>query len=53
MTTKLITAYLRRIARKGGMAGTGKSKARPRWQAQAAAKVRWDRYRAAKAEREA
>ena len=36
-----MSAYLAAIGRKGGKAGTGKSKARTRKQAQAAARMRW------------
>jgi len=36
-----VTKYLASIGSKGGKAGTGKSKARTRKQAQAAARMRW------------
>jgi len=36
------------LGRLGGKAGRGKSKARTRKQAQAAVKIRWEKYRKAK-----
>jgi hypothetical protein len=41
-----ITKYLAAIGARGGKAGTGKSKARTKSQARAAAKARWDKARA-------
>ena len=41
-----ISKYLASIGARGGKAGTGKSKARTKSQARAAAKARWDKARA-------
>lgn len=42
-----VSRYLSKIGRKGGMAGTGQSKARTSEQARAAVNVRWAKKRAA------
>lgn len=42
-----VSRYLSKIGKKGGMAGTGKAKARSSEQARAAIQARWDKARKA------
>jgi hypothetical protein len=50
---KALQKWFQKITSKAGSAGTGKAKARTTDQARAAAKARWDKYRAEKAAKEA
>lgn len=43
--SKIISAHMAAIGRKGGRAGTGKAKARTSEQARKAALIRWEKWR--------
>lgn len=45
---EIIRNHYKRIGSKGGLAGTGKAKARTKTQARMAAKKKWDNYKANK-----